>query len=196
MRREARALFRVLELRLERIDVDRQPPLPPEVVPDVLVRRRWHAAGRRPARRRARMMKRLASRLAVPVVDRSRRRSVRRPSRSAAPSRRQQQPSAQRGSDSPGYHLPWPKCSRPPGANCRFRRLMSVAGQLALLAGRAPSRFHSAPSMSSIDTNVGSPPIVSRTSPSARSRVDARGRARRSRCHCSSVYGLVTRGDS
>ena len=56
--------------------------------------------------------------------------------------------------------------------------------------------FHSAPSMSSIDTNVGSPPIVSRTSPARELGVDARGRARRSRCHCSSVYGLVTRGDS
>ena len=37
-RREPRALFLVLELRLERVDVHRQPPFPPEVVPDVLVR--------------------------------------------------------------------------------------------------------------------------------------------------------------
>ena len=37
--REAGALLFVLQLRLQRIDVDRQPPLGPEVVPDVFIRR-------------------------------------------------------------------------------------------------------------------------------------------------------------
>ena len=37
--REARAILFVLQLRLQRVDVDRQPPLGHEVVPDVLVRR-------------------------------------------------------------------------------------------------------------------------------------------------------------
>ena len=46
--------------------------------------------------------------------------------------------------------------------------------------------FHSAPSMSSIETNVGSPPIVSRTSPAAEFPVDVVAE-RVDRCHCSSV---------
>jgi hypothetical protein len=56
-------------------------------------------------------------------------------------------------------------------------------------------KFHSAPSMSSMDTNVGSPPIVSRTSLFESS--SSRRYPSDSICrHCSSVYGRVTRGDS
>ena len=49
--------------------------------------------------------------------------------------------------------------------------------------------------MSSIDTNVGSPPIVSRTSPACSTASTRRPSASIS-AHCSSVYGLVTRGVS
>jgi hypothetical protein len=49
--------------------------------------------------------------------------------------------------------------------------------------------------MSSIETNVGSPPIVRRTSSAWISRSTARPSERIS-VHCSSVYGLVTRGSS
>ena len=48
--RKPRALFFVFSSRLQRIDVHRQPPLPPEVIPDVLVRRDAHAAGSTPRR--------------------------------------------------------------------------------------------------------------------------------------------------
>ena len=41
------------------------------------------------------------------------------------------------------------------------------------LVGPIAAVFHSSPSMSSIDTNVGSPPIVSRTSPRGQLAIDA-----------------------
>ena len=61
----------------------------------------------------------------------------------------------------------------PPGAK-RFLQPRERACRRAR-ACSAPSAamFHSAPSMSSIDTNVGSPPIVSRTSPARQLGVDA-----------------------
>ncbi len=85
---------------------------------------------------------------------------------SGCASPRQYSANAQRGSDSPGYHLPWPKCSRPPGANRSRSRPINVAAS-ARLWGPCAAVFHSGASTSSMATNVGSPPIVSRTSPSA-----------------------------
>jgi hypothetical protein len=63
------------------------------------------------------------------------------------------------------------------------------------LVGPSAAVFHSAPSRSSTDTKVGSPPIVRRTSMSASSRSIRRPSAS-ILDHCSSVYGLVTRGAS
>ena len=60
--------------------------------------------------------------------------------------------------------------------------------------GPSAAMFHSAPSRSSIETNVGSPPIVSRTSPAPSRSSIALAERHRSVCHCSSRYGLVTRG--
>ena len=55
---------------------------------------------------------------AVPVVDAARRRTgLRRSTR--ARRRAPVAASAQRGSCSPGYHLPWPKWTKPPGAVAR-----------------------------------------------------------------------------
>jgi hypothetical protein len=62
--------------------------------------------------------------------------------------------------------LPWPKCSSPPGANRSRNRSISRAASARLCTPSA-AVVHSAASTSSIDTNVGSPPIVSLTSPSA-----------------------------
>ena len=62
-------------------------------------------------------------------------------------------------------------------------------------SGPSAAVFHSAPSMSSIDTKVGSPPMVRRTSCARRSASIASPSASIA-CHCSSVYGLVTRGSS
>jgi len=45
---------------------------------------------------------------------------------SGSPSGRQKMPSAQRGSGSPGYHLPWPKWTKPFGAKRTFRRFSSA----------------------------------------------------------------------
>ena len=78
----------------------------------------------------------------------------------ASPSLRQKQPSAQRGSCSPGYHLPWPKCSNGPLEN-RSASLRNSTPASRRFSGPSASVFHSAPSMSSTDTNVGSPPMVS-----------------------------------
>ena len=61
--------------RLERVDVDRQPPLAPEVVPDVLVAGDDASPARRRAARPAPSMKRSRVVVAVAVVASSRRRS-------------------------------------------------------------------------------------------------------------------------
>src|SRR5712691_4585727 len=79
------------------------------------------------------------------------------------PSLRQYSPNAQRGRLSPGYHLPCPKCSRPPGAN-RVRNLRMRSSASPRLVGPTAEMFHSGDSRSSTETKVGSPPIVRRTS--------------------------------
>ena len=48
------------------------------------------------------------------------------------PSLRQYSPNAQRGRLSPGYHLPCPKCSRPPGANRVAQFANEIVGKAAL----------------------------------------------------------------
>ena len=55
--------------------------------------------------------------------------------------------------------------------------------------------FHSAPSRSSIDTKVGSPPIVRRTSPAVRS-ASTFSPSASSFCQAASENGLVMRGAS
>ena len=54
-----------------------------------------------------------------------------------SPSLRQNSEKAQRGRLSPGYHLPWPKCRKPPGAKrSRRRRIRSSAQRLLGRADR------------------------------------------------------------
>ncbi len=72
---------------------------------------------------------------------------------------------------------------QPPGANRCLRRRTSAPASRRLSAPSAV-KFHSTPSMSSIDTNVGSPPIVKRTSQAARSSSTRRGRAQSICRHC------------
>ena len=55
--------------------------------------------------------------------------------------------------------------------------------------------FHSAPSILSTDTKVGSPPCVKRTSPACNSASTNKPNARIF-CHSISLKGLVTRGSS
>ena len=56
--------------------------------------------------------------------------------------------------------------------------------------GPSAAVFHSSPSVSSIETNVGSPPIVSRTSPAAEVARRSRGPSRSIACHCVVGVGL------
>ena len=82
------------------------------------------------------------------------------------PSVRQKIDKAHRGSCSPGYHLPWPKCKNPPSPYWALNLCTnSVANPL--LVGPRASVFHSGASLSAVATKVGSPPMVSRTSPAA-----------------------------
>ena len=83
---------------------------------------------------------------------------------------------------------------RPSGANRARSRSRSVAASPSFV-GPTAATFHSAPSMSSSETKVGSPPMVSRTSPAARRRSTASPSVSIA-AHCSSLYGLVERGDS
>ena len=72
-----------------------------------------------------------------------------------------------------------------PGGEAVAQPLEQIARELPLVSPRAVV-FHSAPSMSSIETNVGSPPMVSRTSPaSSCSSISCPSRSMA--CHCSSV---------
>src|SRR3970040_1573323 len=77
------------------------------------------------------------------------------------PSLRQMMDNAHLGGGSPGYHFPWPICNNPWGAYL----LLSFNNKLpasSLFFFPNAALFHSAPSISSMDTNVGSPPIVNR----------------------------------
>ena len=67
------------------------------------------------------------------------------------------------------------------GRRARTARAGAAAGRPPAAACSGPSAavFHSSPSMSSMETKVGSPPMVRRTSPARSSRVDRDRRARR-----------------
>ena len=82
------------------------------------------------------------------------------------PSARQCSPICQRGNGSPGYHLPWLRCTRPSGAHTAFSRAASSEAR-SRLCGPSASVIHSSSTWLSTETNVGSPPTVSRTSASA-----------------------------
>jgi hypothetical protein len=87
---------------------------------------------------------------------------------SCSPSLRQISPICQRGSGSPGYHLPSLRCTRPPLAK---RSASAAASRLAScrFSGPSAATVHCAEVISSLETNVGSPPIVSsRPAPSSR----------------------------
>ena len=83
--------------------------------------------------------------------------------------------------------------SRPARSASRSRRIRLSAR--ARLVGPTAAIFHSALSKSSIETKVGSPPMVSRTSCAARSR-STRSPSASSLRQASSENGLVTRGAS
>ena len=86
-------------------------------------------------------------------------------------------------------------CSAAPGAQRSRSRRISRAGIAAAWSGRARRCSTPARRYPSAETKVGSPPMVRRTSPAASARSTAAPIARMS-CHCSSLYGLVTRGVS
>ena len=194
-RAQALALDRIVEPRIERVDVRRQLALAPQVVVGVLVGRRTRLAGSTPSRARDAFEHAARLGLGRAVAPGARSRTVRDGSRSARRPCASTGSSAQRGSCSPGYHLPWPKCRSPPGAVLARAACRISVGARPRLVGPSASVFHSAPSRSSIDTKVGSPPmrqahvagdeVASTLWPSAS--ISA---------HCASVYGLVTRGDS
>jgi hypothetical protein len=147
----------------EGIDVGRQPALLPEVVPGVLV------GGHQPASADAEPLRqphgeRRASSAVVAVVGPSsasqrgsRARSAGR--RGASSSRRPSAAGTRPGTTCPG---------RSAGRRRRRKRASEAAHEADRRAGAScgPSAavFHSGPSMSSIETKVGSPPIVRRTS--------------------------------
>ena len=190
---QTRALLFVGQLRRQRIDVDRQPPLPPQVVPDVLVGRQ-HVCGSMPSRFASVVMKRLRVILAMSVVHAVvRQQTVLVPDRhSVAAPPATERPARQRF---PRIPLALTAVQHAARSELLLESSHQRSGTLALLAGQARSVFHSAPSMSSIDTNVGSPPIVSLTSAADKSR-STRWPSASICAHCSSVYGRVTRGDS
>ena len=81
----------------------------------------------------------------------------------------------------PGYHLPWPKCTKPFGAEALPSAATADPSRAARLVGPERRRCSTRrASRSSADTNVGSPPIVSRTSCRGEVARRPRGRARRS----------------
>ncbi|SHV83088.1 Uncharacterised protein [Mycobacteroides abscessus subsp. abscessus] len=103
-------------------------------------------------------------------------------------------PICQRGNGSPGYHFPWLRCTSPSGAQAAFSWAVSADASVRL-CGPSAAVVHSSSVWLSIETKVGSPPTVNRTSRSAirssmtapRARIDS---------HACSVYGRVTRGSS
>ena len=106
------ALHLVVQARLEGVDVDRQPALAPQVVEDVLVGGMDVLVGDAQPRRQLAdealgILRRVVRGRAFVGEQRGLRQQ-------GWPSARQQIDSAQRGSCSPGYHLPWPKCRKPP----------------------------------------------------------------------------------
>ena len=140
-------------------------------------------------------MKRLRVRLAVTVVDRlvgdqrvvvPERHAVARASSSRAPSA---------AATRPGYHLPCPKCSRPPGREPLLQAPQQRHRPARASSGRARRcSTRRRPCRRSRRTSARRPSSAARRRP--RARASTRWPSASIRCHCSSVYGLVTRGDS
>ena len=146
-------------------------PLAPEVVQRVLVRRPITFAVDAEARReRLREAPRVVGVDAVVArLGREQRRVA--PERHAvacASSSRAPSAAAAR----PDTICPARSAAAPPGANAVAQALQQRRTARSRLSAPSAAVFHSSPSMSSIDTNVGSPPIVSRTSLRDELRVD------------------------
>ena len=86
---------------------------------------------------------------------------------SGSPSVRQCSPICQRGNGSPGYHLPWLRCTRPLRCPHLLQPRARDPRPAPACAGRRRRWSTRGSTWLSIETNVGSPPIVSRTSPAA-----------------------------
>ena len=89
------------------------------------------------------------------------------------PSARQYRPICQRGNGSPGYHLPWLRCTSPCGAHCALSRAASTEARCRL-CGPSASVVHSGSTWLSMETNVGSPPIGEAHVPRGETIVDPR----------------------
>ena len=133
---QPRALLGVVELALERIDVGRQPPLVPQVVPGVLVAgHRVLGIDAEPLGQRGDEALRVARRRAV-VARRRRRsapgraRSARRPA--ASSSRAPSAAATRRDTTCPGR-----SAASPPGAKRSRSRRSSIAGAARACAARA-----------------------------------------------------------
>ena len=100
---------------------------------------------------------------------------------SGSPSVRQCSPICQRGNGSPGYHLPWLRCTRPCGAQTRLQPARPAPMRAARLCGPSASVVHSGSTWLSIETNVGSPPIGQPHVAGGQPRVDACAERARSR---------------
>ena len=144
---QAVALQLVVEARVERIDVHRQLPFAPEVVPDVFVARLHVAGGDAELRRRARVMKRSASAAPWPsgcCSSANERRVVSRPARRRRAS----------SSRAPSAAAARPDTTCPVrSARSRSRRSAASAGaadprRAARLVGPSAAVFHSSASRS------------------------------------------------
>ena len=69
------------------------------------------------------------------------------------------------------------------------------ASLIGFFVGPTAEVFHSSPAWSATETKVGSPPMLSRTSPASSLRSTSAPSASIA-SHCASLYGLVTRGSS
>ena len=116
-------------------------------------------------------------------------RPARRPSR-------QRQCSAQRGSCSPGYCLPMRRSAARRPAPSAAAAGAAARSARTRLVGPSASVFHSARPGRRRRRRSARRPCVRRTSPAARLGIDVLAERPGSRCHCASVYGLVTRGVS
>ena len=187
--RQPLALLRVLELALERIDVDRKLPLPPQIIHAVLVPRQaprrvdlqpfgepGHDApgGFRASRVRLLRRHRRGEQGVWPLPERL---AVGAPMAREGPARQllARIPLA----------LSVMQQGRVEGSGAARRRKGAVGVGRGLLVGPSASVFHSGPSGSAAATKVGSPPMVSRTSWAARSRSTRSPSATR-RCHAAS----------
>ena len=92
---------------------------------------------------------------------------------SGSPSRRHMIVTCQRGAGSPGYHLPSVWWATPSGAY-RRRSLSARSAPFTRFSSPSADTRHIGSCVSVADTNVGSPPIVRRTSPASSAASTAR----------------------